>query len=254
MAFTPAGIPKWTFNTGGYVEAAPAIASDGTIVFGCDDGYIYDCKPDGTQGWKFQTGMNGLKFSPCIGPDGTIYVAANNPSGPSKYFAAMFALNAHGIKKWVYLPAYYGFFACPVITPNGLILLGDGEGDVYALNSNGTVAWSRQTDYLNAQLAVGNDGTILAAWSFGVDALNQDGSQKWHVGLSQAVISKGPTVAADGTVYIGDLSGIIYAVSSKGQAIWTRTLDFGNPGIVAIAPNGNLYVGSTSHKLYALGR
>lgn len=131
---------------------------------------------------------------------------------------------------------------------------GRHEGSIYAFDSTGTVLWERQTDAYNTQLAVANDGTIYQAWAFGVYAVNLDGSTKWHLIISGIVLSKNPTIAADGTVYQCDLGGDVYAISPAGKLLWTRTLPYGNPGTVAIAPDGTLYIGSTSESLYALGK
>ncbi len=254
MAFTSDGTPKWTYPTGNYVEASPAIAPNGSIVFCCDDGYIYDCNTEGFLNWKYPTGMNKCSFSPCIGSDGTIYVAAVNSGGSSKNASELFVLDSEGKTKWTFVPQYEPLYGCPVIGPNGMVLVGDIEGSIYAFDSTGTVLWERQTDAYNTQLAVANDGTIYQAWAFGVYAVNLDGSTKWHLIISGIVLSKNPTIAADGTVYQCDLGGDVYAISPAGKLLWTRTLPYGNPGTVAIAPDGTLYIGSTSESLYALGK
>jgi len=69
------GTLKWKFGTGSRIDSSPAIAGDGTIYVGSDDGYLYAITPDGSLKWKFQTG-NGIDSSPAIAGDGTVYVGS----------------------------------------------------------------------------------------------------------------------------------------------------------------------------------
>src|SRR4029077_6570969 len=71
-AVNPYGTHKWTFNTGCYIDSAPAVARDGTIYIGSYDNNLYALNPNGTQKWKFTTG-SFVQSSPAIGADGTIY-------------------------------------------------------------------------------------------------------------------------------------------------------------------------------------
>ncbi len=65
--------PKWQFDVGDPIRAAPAIGADGTIYVGSDDRNVYAINPDGTEKWRFQTeGM--FRSSPAIAADGTVYI------------------------------------------------------------------------------------------------------------------------------------------------------------------------------------
>ena len=67
------GAKKWAFTMGG-IGDTPAIAGDGTIYIGSEDGNVYAVKPDGTLKWKFLTA--GFPSSPAIGADGVVYVGS----------------------------------------------------------------------------------------------------------------------------------------------------------------------------------
>ena len=74
-------IQKWRFSTGDSIHSSPSIGADGTIYFGSDDNHLYALNPDGTQKWRFSTGI--IFSSPAIGADGTIYFG----SGDNSFFA-----------------------------------------------------------------------------------------------------------------------------------------------------------------------
>ncbi len=75
-AITPEGAEKqnWPFQTGAEVRSSPAIAADGTIFVGSNDGNIYAINPNGMTKWSFQTDLEEVEAPPAIGADGTIYV------------------------------------------------------------------------------------------------------------------------------------------------------------------------------------
>jgi len=68
---------QWTYSTGDVVESSPAIDGHGTIFVGCNDGYLYAVRPDGTLAWRYATG-GAVKSSPAIGVDGTVYVGSSD--------------------------------------------------------------------------------------------------------------------------------------------------------------------------------
>ena len=60
---------------GAAVASSPAIAADGTVFVGSDDGMIHSIGSDGTRRWAYRTG--GPVFSsPAIAPDGTVHVGS----------------------------------------------------------------------------------------------------------------------------------------------------------------------------------
>ena len=76
VATYPDGTPKWSFPTGyvdTQVQSTPAIASDGTVYVGAQDGVLYAISPNGTLAWKFQSSTPVLQH-PVIAGDGTVYI------------------------------------------------------------------------------------------------------------------------------------------------------------------------------------
>jgi outer membrane protein assembly factor BamB len=200
------GQVKWTAQTGTTgaapfgqtVKVAPAVAPDGTVYTTAITGSLYAISPpsSGTQGsvkWSFDFGEHlgptplvstpvtgggnrgqdaiGSAASATIGPDGTIYIGANNsnfyaidPSGQQKwlyeaerelagiwttaalsadsstlYFGAnkggMYALNARdGSLKWKF-PIFASIYSSPALDARGTLYTGSTVGHVYAIDS-----------------------------------------------------------------------------------------------------------------------
>src|SRR5207248_8044063 len=84
---------RWTFQTGGPVDASPAVGQ-GRIYFGSKDGNLYALNPQGQLVWTFHTG-HPITTSPAIGADGTIYLASSLPS-PSGPEGILYAINPGG--------------------------------------------------------------------------------------------------------------------------------------------------------------
>jgi outer membrane protein assembly factor BamB len=74
---SPDGILKWDYATGGSVSSTPAVAADGTLYFGSDDGYVYALNPDGSLKWKYLIG-DAVRSSPAIAADGVMYVGSSD--------------------------------------------------------------------------------------------------------------------------------------------------------------------------------
>jgi len=107
-AVYPNGTIKWTFSPKEYSGewgSTAAISDDGVIYFGFEKRYFY---PEG--GWIFALDLNGtelwrktitsyfLSSSPCIGLDGTVYIATewDKRIGPGNSWASTGYLHAFG--------------------------------------------------------------------------------------------------------------------------------------------------------------
>lgn len=55
-AVNPDGSRKWRFLAGGRVDCNPALGADGTVYIGSDSANVYALNPDGTEKWRFGTG------------------------------------------------------------------------------------------------------------------------------------------------------------------------------------------------------
>lgn len=240
-AINPNGSKKWEFNASSYVVSSPAIGADGTIYVGSYDQKLYAINPDGTPKWNFTTG-NVINASPAVAADGTIYVGSDK----------LYAVNPNGTQKWVFALAGWSGTS-PAIATDGTIYL-TGSAVIYAVNPNGTQKWTfSSTHPLESSPAIGGDGTIyLENDGYRFYAINPDGTQKWL--LYPPGSHSSPAIGTDGTIYVGCGSQLC-AINPNGTMKWqsatplTGGFVYSSP---AIGTDGTIYVGGPGNTFYAL--
>jgi outer membrane protein assembly factor BamB len=238
----------WEFKTDSWVRTSPAVADDGSVVFGSDDGFVYALNPDGTETWRFQT-PGSVWSSPAIGDDGTVYIASGG--------GFLFALAADGSERWrVDIGAVDYVKPSPALGSDGTIYVGSNDGTFYAVLPGGTVAWTYETGKLiSSSPAVGPDGAVFFGSDGGhVYGLNPDGTLRFrHAVRHEANVRSSPAISADGTVIIGASDGYLYALTPDGDLRWevqvSANVLFSSP---AIGSDGTVYVGSYDKKLHAI--
>jgi len=195
---------RWRFQADAdYIQARPAVATDGTVYALDVYGHVYAVAPDGALKWIFNatgTGFGNIS----VGADGTIYFGNTT---------TITALSPSGTVKWQFSQnpganTLYG----PNVGPDGNIYAVGFQGlGVFSLTPQGTLRWSTREDIVprlrvffqeivfgppgqpqlyfhgnNHLRSVGLDGTSLFSYA---DAL----------GSAQADVQ--PAVAPDGSVY-----------------------------------------------------
>lgn len=189
-AFTPGGDTLWTYNAVKPISSSPCIGPDNTVYFTTDE-YLFAFSPDGEMKWSIPIEpyispivigpdgtlyfgstnsstfyayrsdmflkwslelMSRVRYSPAVGPDGTIYV---NCFGDYAY-----ALNPDGTLKWVFYIPEDGVPSSPTVDSEGNIIFGASDA-VYTLKSDGSLKWKSDIgeDGTSAPL-IAPDGTI----------------------------------------------------------------------------------------------
>ncbi len=101
--------------------------------------------------WSYYTG-SGIRGSPTIGTNGTIYVGTLGYN--------LDAINPNGTLQWNYT-ATNDIYGSPVIGADGTIYFGTMGDYVYALATNGTLIWSYNTgNRIYGLPAIGTNGTL----------------------------------------------------------------------------------------------
>ncbi|MCB1217191.1 PQQ-binding-like beta-propeller repeat protein [bacterium] len=173
-------------------------------------------------------------------------------------------------------PFVVNFDASASSDPDGEILLhewdfdGDGSFDAYGPAPQAQHVYPLRGTYTARLRVTDNDGlqaeaslqlTLPGEWSqFGMDLSHSRQSPyngpagkalHWSFDTGDDVFSS-PSLAPDGTVYIGSLDFSLYAINPDGSLKWS----FPTGGIVyssaAIADDGTIYFGSDDYSLYAL--
>jgi outer membrane protein assembly factor BamB len=217
-AVYPNGTQRWFFPTGDAQYSASAIADDGTVYFGCTDGYFYALNPeDGTLKWKFVNDDGDLLDNcfnavPSIGPDGTIYAGSKDQN--------LYALTPEGEMKWSF-SMNSTVEATPSIGPDGTIYAGgyapSQEKYLYALDpTDGSLLWKFETgEGVYGTPAIDANGILyFGSYDQYFYSLNPDGTERWKFKTGGGICMP-PTIDEDGTVYFGSWDNYLYAIDGE---------------------------------------
>jgi outer membrane protein assembly factor BamB len=241
------GQVKWTAQTGDgqqaqfgqTVKVTPAVGSDGTIyTTTLTEGLVAVSPPGGggNQGsvkWKFNFGEHlgqmplvttpvtanpnrgqdgvGSGASATVGPDGTIYVGANNSN--------FYAVNPDGSMKWLYEAEreLAGIWTTAALSSDASVLyFAANKGGVYALNTrDGSLNWQFNIiGSVYGSPALDAAGTLYSGSTVGhVFSLSStDGERYTDIDLGAPVWSA-PSVRPDGSLVVGDRNGRIVVLT-----------------------------------------
>jgi outer membrane protein assembly factor BamB len=247
----PDGTKKWSFKTNGYVQSSPAIAMDGTIYVGSNDGKLYAIYPNGTKKWSLGIGDGWVTSSPVIDRDGIIFIGSVGGYN-------ICAVNPNGTKKWNFVTGD-SIYSSPTLDDEGTIYCGSHDGYIYALYPNGTLKWKYNTGTLcgGSGATVGEDGTLYFGTVEGsFYALYPNGTKKWKLELGINVVSS-PAIAEDGTIYVAAYKdpfwgAYIYGINPDGSINWKYFIDTDSVSASpAIDKYGIIYIGGWDGFLYA---
>ena len=249
---------KWAFPTGGAVRSSPALATNGLIIFGSHDRYVYAVNTAGALKWKKDT-TSKVFSSPSIAGD-TIYIGATN---------GLLALDLNsGAERWRFA-IFNGIISSPAIAPGGLVCVQDDFGGLYALDPlSGRAKWTntlgsgRQNFYSSP--VFNHEGILFVAasgapWYRGADSPGEivavdplSGSIRWAVQGTNAFQSTA-AIGLDGTVYFGGFDKGLHAIDPlTGSDKWVYLTGDSISASAAIAPDGTLLVGAHDGNLYAI--
>ena len=146
--------------------------------------------------------------------------------------------------KWTYNAGSGGVESSPAVV-NGVVYLGAGDFNVYAVNARtGASLWSYATgNEVYSSPAVANGVVYAGSYDGNVYALNaRTGVKLWSYNTGGDVYSS-PAVVNE-VVYIGSLDGNVYALSAHtGTLLWSYQTGgwvYSSPAVA----NGVVYVGS----------
>ncbi len=265
---------KWKFHTGGSVLSSPAVAGD-TVYVASNDGFLYAlAAADGQQRWRFATGAR-VTSSPAVA-GGIVYV--------NSYDGNVYAVDAAtGTKRWQFatlgehrfmaphlngalplhemMPDPWDFFLSSPAVSNGVVYIGSGDRNVYALDAaSGRLRWKFRTgNVVHSSPAVSNGMVYVGSWDayfYALDAAS--GAVKWkfktgedrviynHVGIQSS-----PAVAG-GVVYFGSRDAHVYALdATTGRRKWVfKTVGGAWASSSPAVAGGRVYFGEGSSGLY----
>jgi outer membrane protein assembly factor BamB len=228
----------------------PGATAGKDLVYLSDQGFVFGIKAsDGSMAWRYPADKaNATSFYAAPALNETQLVVGDY--GTSLY--SFDALTGNG--KVIFSQSKGRFVASPLIVDK-TILAPSADGNLYALDANGTSIWSKPFKTQQSVWAqpVSNGKLVFqVSMDHKLYAINlADGSQVWSLDLGGAAIS-GPALDANGVLYIGTLASEVLAVNSdSGHVIWRRP----SPGTIWGTPvviGTNLYFGDFSGKATAL--
>jgi len=234
-AIAPDGTIKWTAQTGPVLKSTPALARDGTVFVPSMNGKLYAVAPPAANApaaaasqasikWTFRfaeypgsgstvvshsppAGADGIGSgaSPTIGPDGTIYVGANNSN--------FYAITPDGRLDWMFQAEreIAGIWSTAALSAdNSTLYFGANRGGLYAVNRvDGTLKWQYSIV-----------GSIYSSPALDATDTLYTGSTVGHIfaidGLSgrlifdydaHAPIWTAPAIRPDGSLVVADREG-----------------------------------------------
>ena len=152
-----------------------------------------------------------------------------------------------------------GNSSSPAIGSDGTLYVGSMDGNLYAINPDGSLEWSYSTgDSISSSPALGRDGTIYVGSRdsnlYAINPDEPDGPLTWHFATGGAIWSS-PAIGSDGTLYVGSDDGNLYAINPEdpdGPQTWIYATGGAIKSSPAIACDGTIYVGSGDSYLYAI--
>ncbi|MEA2008236.1 MAG: PQQ-binding-like beta-propeller repeat protein [Chloroflexota bacterium] len=206
-----------------------------------------------------------LTLSSCSGRT----LAASGWSGlmadeETAYLAAgsqIYAINLkNGSLKWAYpseVEAKISFYADPVLTEDGQLIIGGYNGVLYSLDpANGTENWTYEkatSQYIGSPL-VTSEGIFAPSADNNVYAVSLQGKELWEPFTTNDPVWAQPiTIEGSDYIYVASMDHRIYAINSKtGAEVW-KTGDLGGPIVSAPAIEDNvLYVSTFANEVLAI--
>jgi outer membrane protein assembly factor BamB len=271
--YTPDHAPQtneilWTYQTGARVDSSPAVAGD-SVYIGSNDGRIYSLdKWTGAFNWEFNTG-SAIRSSPAVW-SGKVYVLSENGTIYARDAATGGPVWSRpiGNGSWDWSsPAVHG----------GNVFIASSQGTLYSLDANdGSENWSRSIGGSpDSPIAVVNGLVYSGTHNFGnsnptLVAVNEiSGTIAWtydyylfHGGVVGMVNSNGAAVVdSDGDTLLevhfgvynwsGTSQQAVCLSESTGTEIWSQSIN-GNSTSTPAVHDGQVFIGSDDHRLYAL--
>lgn len=146
------------------------------------------------------------------------------------------------------------FYASPVLTSDGQLIVGGYDKVVYSLDpTDGSSNWTftGATDRIIGSVAVGNGLIYVPSSDYNLYALDLKGKLQWSFNAGGSLWTQ-PVVDAN-RVYFGSLSHTVYALDAKtGKLAWSTNLDGAILGSLTLGTDGSIYAGTQGNTVFAL--
>lgn len=225
-ALSAIGRPLWNLSV---ASGFGPLAASSSAVYFQEDRQLVAASSPGVVQWR--AAAPDEITSAAIARDGTIIAAANG--------ASVIAIASNGSRRWSFAPQ--GGFAGQIGVRGNTVYLGSGSGRLYAVDtSSGAQQWAFDTAAAVAAGPVLNAAGPIFFGSDSVYALNSDGSLAWSKTLAKAV--SGPFASDGVGGLLAPLDDDISAMLNSDGTLKWATRSFGPVERAIVSPSGVLYV------------
>ena len=241
------GSMLWSFETGDIIRSTPTLAG-GAVYVGSDDNHVYALNSEtGAMLWKHDT-SDEVQYSPVV-TDGVVYIGAQ---GDVDY--SVHALDAvSGEQVWAAgVPYPYGVeFA--VTVANGKLYAPGASGEFYAMDaSTGEVLWSLDVGMGSESPPTVLNGVVYLTAVNTAYALDEaTGEEIWSYGTEKFPAVDHPAVVSDGVYYFAPDSNLYALDVTTGHMRWYYPADDLITDVPVVA-EGMVLVRSESGVFHAL--
>lgn len=238
---------KWKFKTGGKVVSGVAY-SDGKIVFGSRDSYVYCLDFEGSEIWRFRTGGEIIS-TPSI-MDGNVYIGS--------YDSCMYCIDIEtGKEKWRFRAGGAVGSLAPMNIKGDMIFFGSWDFNMYCVNRHtGQEIWRFRAG--NGTMTCGevHDGVLYFGAKDGFHAIDiSNGKELWMRKLGYNTHSSHVCIYKD-KIYVGGGEdgyerGILACLDKEGNILW-RFITDGPCWVGPQIKEGELVTGSWNCYFYRL--
>ena len=139
--------------------------------------------------------------------------------------------------------------ASPALGEDGTVFVAAANGNLYSISPNGSINWRYPASGGTGSPAIGYNGTIYLEGSNYLYAVAPSGALVWKSVVGDHDSYSSPVVAPDGTIYVCSSSGTLYAFDTDGSQKWSKSLEARDRS-PALGADGTIYVGGGG--LYAI--
>jgi outer membrane protein assembly factor BamB len=151
-ALSGEGEKLWQYKITADVDGSAALARDGTVYVGADDGRLHALRPDGSLRWSFVS-QKDVRSSVAVGHDGAVYMTS--------FDGSLYALEPGGDVRWV-LPTAGRIMSSPVVDAAGNVYFGSQDDHLYGVSPEGKVLWSVQfPGDVDSSVSISSKGTLV---------------------------------------------------------------------------------------------
>lgn len=234
--------------------APAAIDNQQNIYWATMLGGISSYAPNNSFRWR--TSLDGWgDVGATISDDGNLYAIAYNANDNGDE-SKVYSISKTGEINWS-SHFNYRIVDRPVIDENGHLYFAGNKGSIrqgtlISVDADGKTRWIKPLfDEVRFSPTIDTSGRIIISTDNKVRAYSASGSTIWSTNTS-GIENTAPTIASDGTIYVGSSTGILYAIKPNGLQKFTYSVEGAIKAAPTIDDNGTLYFGTNKGFLYAL--